>query len=175
MEGAINHISEYADGNIISDQRIVPEDGLNARLVTYKNYQSGRILRFVSNRFVYKADTIIQLYRYRWNIEVIFKRLKQNVELCYFFPGSSEGIKSRVWVALIANLIFTVIHRQLKEAEMFVTLVNVAANNMESYIGLIKIMQVRMLTEKERDPGIVQLDIFGSMHRGVFQTKGKSP
>jgi hypothetical protein len=175
VEGEINHISEYADGGIISDQQIILEGGLNARLITYKDYQSGRILRFVSNMFAYKADTIIQLYKYRWNIEVIFKRLKQNFELCYFFSDSSEGIKSQVWVALIANLIFSVIHRQIKEAEMFVTLVNVAANNMGSYISLIKIMRVRMLTEKERDLEIIQLEIFASTHRGVFQTKGKSP
>jgi hypothetical protein len=175
VEGEINHISEYADGGIISDQQIILEGGLNARLITYKDYESGRILRFVSNMFAYKADTIIQLYKYRWNIEVIFKRLKQNFELCYFFSDSSEGIKSQVWVALIANLIFSVIHRQIKEAEMFVTLVNVAANNMGSYISLIKIMRVRMLTEKERDLEIIQLEIFASTHRGVFQTKGKSP
>ena len=174
-EGEINHISEYADGGIISDQQIILEGGSNARLITYKDYESGQILRFVSNMFAYKADTIIQLYKYRWNIEVIFKRLKQNFELCYFFSDSSEGIKSQVWVALIANLIFSVIHRQIKEAEMFVTLVNVAANNMGSYISLVKIMRVRMLTEKERDLEIIQLEIFASTHRGVFQTKGKSP
>lgn len=38
--------------------------------------------------------TVIQ-YKYRWNIEVLFKRLKQNVELGYFYSDSPEGIKTK--------------------------------------------------------------------------------
>lgn len=168
LEGKVNHISEYGDGGIISDERILLKEGLEARLVVFKDYVSGNVLQFVSNMFDHDAMTIVQLYKYRWNIEVFFKQLKQNFELCYFFSDSSEGIKMQIWIALIAQLLFSVIHRQIKEAEAFCTLVNVASNNMTSYVGLIKIMKANRLTAKERNVEKVQLHLFDSDKGGNF-------
>jgi len=169
VSGKVNHISEYANGGIISDQIIFLECGLKARLIKYLDYVSGNTLCFISNMFDYKADTIILLYKYRWNIEVLFKRLKQNFELSYFFSDSSEGIKSQIWIALIAHLLFSVIHRQIKEAEMFATLVSVAANNMGSYLSIIKVMKARKLNSDERNLKIVQMEIFEVRKGGVSQ------
>jgi hypothetical protein len=95
--------------------------------------------------------------------------------LGYFFSDSSEGIKTQVWIALIANLLFSVIHRQCKEAEMFVTIVNLAAINMGSYISLIKLVKSGRLTGIERNLNIVQLDLFALKKGGVFHDSGKSP
>lgn len=172
LAGQPNHISEYADGGIISDQLILLnsfESTLKARLIVYKDPQSGHVLKFISNMFDYQDTTIILLYKYRWNIEVLFKRLKQNFELGYFFSDSIEGIKTQVWAALIANLLFSVIHRQCKEAELFVTIVSLAATNMGSYISLIKLVKSNRLTENERDLRIIQLDLFIIKQGGVFQ------
>ena len=174
LSGQPNHISEYADGGIISDQRILLKDGLEARMVVFKDYGSGKVLRFVSNLFDYDEMTIVQLYKYRWNIEVLFKQLKQNFELCYFFSDSQEGIKTQIWIALIAQLIFSVIHRQIKEAEAFVTLVNVASNNMTSYVGLVKIMQTGRLKSEERNLEIVQLQLFQLQREGTFHKHQKN-
>jgi hypothetical protein len=173
LSGQLNHISQYADGGIISDQKILLKEGLEARLIVFKDYASGKVLKFISNMFDYQDTTIVQLYKYRWNIEVLFKQLKQNFELCYFFSDSSEGIKTQIWIALIGQLIFSVIHRQIKEAEAFVTLVNVASNNMTSYVGLIKIMNAGRLKKEERNLDIIQLQLFESEKGGDFQNTPK--
>lgn len=173
LTGQPNDITQYADGGIISDQRILLKDGLEARLVVYKDYVSGKVLKFVSNMFDYDSLTVVQLYKYRWTIEVLFKQLKQNFELCYFFSDSSEGIKTQVWIALIAQLIFSVIHRQIREAEAFVTLVNVASNNMGSYVGLVKIMKAGRLKPQERDLQIIQLELFEIKEGGTFDNHTK--
>jgi len=178
LSGQPNHISEYADGGIISDQIILlspNKSPLRARLITWKDPQSGNVLEFVSNMFDYQAQTIILLYKYRWNIEILFKQLKQNFELGYFYSDSSEGIKTQIWIALIANLLFSVIHRQCKESELFVTIVSLAATNMGSYISLIKIVRSGKLTNTERDLNIVQLDLYEIRQGGLFQESGKSP
>lgn len=178
LSGQPNHISEYTDGGIISDQIILlnpSESAFKARLIVYKDPESGQVLKFVSNMIDYQDTTIILLYKYRWNIEVLFKRLKQNFELGYFFSDSSEGIKTQVWIALIANLLFSVIHQQCKEAELFVTIVNLAAINMGSYISLIKLVKSGRLNGIERDLKIIQLDLFALNDRGVFYKSGKSP
>lgn len=178
LVGQPNHISEYADGGIISDQIILlnpSKNALKARLIVYKDHLTGKIIKFVSNMFDYLDSTIILLYKYRWNIELLFKRLKQNFELGYFYSDSPEGIKTQVWVALIANLLFTVIHRQCKEAELFVTIVNMAAINMGSYVSLIKLLRSGRLSGSDRDLKIVQLDLFQLKQGGVFQNHGNSP
>jgi len=178
LSGQPNHISEYADGGIVSDQiisLISSQDGLKARLITFKDPESGKVLKFVSNMFGYMDTTIVQLYKYRWNIEMLFKRLKQNFELGYFYSDSPEGIKTQIWVALIANLLFSVIHKQCKEAEIFTTIVSLAAVNMGSYISLIRIVKSGRLGATDRDLRIIQLDIFGNMQGGVFQKPEKSP
>lgn len=83
LSGQPNHISEYADGGIISDQIILlnpSENALKTRLIVYKDPQSGHVLKFVSNMIDYRDNTIILLYKYRWNIEVLFKRLNRTAD-----------------------------------------------------------------------------------------------
>ncbi len=106
------------------------------RLITYCDPVSGTILQFLTNLMGHTAMTIALLYKNRWVIEVLFKQVKQNFELKYFLSDSENGIKSQIWVALILNLLFTLLHRRTKEAEDFSTMVMVAAKNLCSYVNL---------------------------------------
>jgi hypothetical protein len=63
-------------------------------------------------------------------------------------------------MVLIANLIFTVIHKRIKEAEQFTTLVAMAKSNLISYICFQTILKTTWLNERERNLEIVQLNIF---------------
>ena len=178
LVGQPNHISQYAAGGIISDQIIrlnSEETILETRLIIYKDPVSGKVLKFVSNMFSYQDTTVIQLYKYRWSIEVLFKQIKQNFELTYFFSDSSEGIKTQIWIALIANLIFTVIHRQVKECELFVTIVSMASNNLGSYKCLITLLKRKAPSADQRNIKIVQGQLFIDQRGGPFDKKGKSP
>jgi hypothetical protein len=109
---------------------------VEVRLVTYSDPESGEILEFITNLKGLDALTIALLYKNRWVIEVLFKQIKQNFELKYFLSDSENGIKIQIWVALILNLLFTVLHKRIKEAEDFSTMVMVAAKNLCSYISL---------------------------------------
>lgn len=113
---------------------------VEVRLVSYNDPQSGERLEFISNLMGHQALTIAQLYKNRWVIEVLFKQIKQNFELKYFLSDSENGIKIQIWVALILNLLFTVLHKRIKEAEDFSTLVMVAAKNLCSYMSLEKFL-----------------------------------
>jgi hypothetical protein len=111
------------------------------RLVTYKDPITGTELRFLTNLMDAKASTICLLYKNRWVIEVLFKQIKQNFELKYFLSDSENGIKIQIWMALILNLLFTVLHKRIKETEDFSTMVMVAAKNLCSYINLEKFLK----------------------------------
>lgn len=113
---------------------------VKARLVSYSDPESGETLEFITNLKGLDALTIALLYRNRWVIEVLFKQIKQNFELKYFLSDSENGIKIQIWVALILNLLFTVLHKRIKEAEDFSTMVMVAAKNLCSYVSLEKFL-----------------------------------
>lgn len=160
---------EYADGGIISDSLIEIKRKtytLEARLIVYKDPQTGKVLSFISNLFDYNAYTIAQLYKYRWSIEVFFKRLKQNFQLDYFFSDSSEGIKTQIWIALIANVLMSIIHTMTKQKECFKTTVSMASQNMADYKSLIAIILQERPTKKPKIR-IVQLKLF-QKNKGVL-------
>lgn len=127
---------------VLSDQRIqvkyknkrVPRT-VNLRLVKYRDLATGISYQFLTNMMDEKPETIALLYKNRWTIELFFKRIKQNFELRYFLSDSENGIKSQIWVALIANLVFTVFERMTKRAEDFSTMVSMAAKNLCSFIN----------------------------------------
>jgi hypothetical protein len=179
VESYSQDIIEYAGGGVISDKIIQlsckGNQLLKARLVTYKDPLTGKTLEFLSNMFDYQAMTLVLLYKNRWNIEVLFKQLKQNFELSYFFSDNPEGIKTQLWIALIANLLFTVVHKQVKESEQFTTLVSMAANNMGSFVCFISLLKTRKLTEHDRDIEKIQLNLFSSTKGGDFQKQEKPP
>lgn len=174
----ISEAHEYLSGGVILDQTILLKKGagsLKARLVTYKDPLTGEVLRFISNLFGYQSQTIVMLYKNRWEIEVIFKQLKQNFELRHFYSDSPEGIKTQIWIALIANLIFSIIHRKIKQCEQFTTLVAMARSNMVSYVCLLTILSVRKISIEDRDIEKIQLSIFQIEKGGVLRKTTKPP
>lgn len=173
LVGQPNHAVDYSDGGIIADQ-IAQLGVTQVRVVTYKDFVTGKVLKFVTNLMDCKPETIAYLYKCRWSIEVLFKSLKQNFELTRFYSDSAEGIKTQIWIALIANLIFTVIHRQVKECESFTTIVAMASNNLGSYMSLIKIVSSKRQTHENRKLEIVQLNMFHPKEGGLFQLARKS-
>jgi hypothetical protein len=148
---------------------------VKARLVCYIDPVSGKKLAFLTNMFDTKALTVCLLYQNRWAIEVLFKQLKQNFELTYFLSDSENGIKIQIWVALILNLIFEVIHRQIKEAEDFATMVKIAAKNLCSYVSLVKFLInpfAEWMKEKEMELKRMQLNLFQTEEGGIFEHSG---
>ncbi len=57
---------------------------------------------------------VIEIYRQRWEIELLFKQLKQNLPLRYFYGESANAIKIQIWVTLIANLLLMVLQKRIK-------------------------------------------------------------
>lgn len=181
VEAKTNDIEEHTSGGVIRDEIIQlkladSDQYLSARLITYKDPLTGNVLKFLTNMLKYQAATITLLYKNRWNMEVFFKRIKQNFELCYFYSDSPEGIKTQIWIVLIAHLLFTVIHKQIKECEQFTTLVSMASNNLGSYVCLISLLKMReKLSATQRDITALQKEMNTLKIGGLFEPLEKSP
>ena len=142
-----------------------------SRMVAYIDPVDGKKLFFLTNLLELKASTICLLYKNRWIIEPLFKQIKQNFELTYFLSDSQEGIKTQIWIAMILNLIFTVIHKMIKEAEDFATMVKLAGKNTASYVGFIKFLQMsqQQISNALGDIGKVQLNLFDENPRALIE------
>ena len=74
--------------------------------VTYKD-EKGRIYKFITNNFEISNEEVAFLYKKRWNIETMFKKMKQNFQLHYFYSEIENGIRTQIWRTLIAHLLLT--------------------------------------------------------------------
>jgi Transposase DDE domain len=172
-----SHTTEVWKDQIISLK--VGEKIMKARLVTFKSAIKGKVFRFITNMFEVQATTVAKFYKNRWEIDPFFKQLKQYFELKAFYSDSREGIQTQMVgassLALIANLIFTVIHRQIKQAEAFTTIVQMARVNLGSFASYIEVLKKRFFRKLNRDIEIIQLNLFQKTEEGVFENLKKQP
>jgi len=80
-----------------------------ARLIFYCDAVSKQTFEFITNNFIYSASTIADLYKKRWQIELLFKRVKQNFQVNYFLGDNENAIKIQVWCTLIADLLLKIV------------------------------------------------------------------
>jgi hypothetical protein len=90
---------------------------MRLRKVCYQDEQN-RYYEFLTNNFDITAEEVAFLYKKRWGIELLFKKMKQNFQLHYFYGENVNAIYTQVWCTLIAQLLLTVVQKisQAKKA-----------------------------------------------------------
>ena len=73
----------------------------NARIITYVDIRKHKLISLLTNDLDSDPDEIIAIYRKRREIELLFKQIKQNFPLKYFYGESANAIKIQIWVTLI--------------------------------------------------------------------------
>ena len=83
------------------------------RRVAYYDAEHGRRLVFLTNNFELPAFTIAQLYRCRWQVELFFKWIKQNLRIKAFYGNSVNAVKTQVWIAISVYVLVAILKREL--------------------------------------------------------------
>ena len=142
------YIDDCIHSGVISDQIIEIEvkDGkekskLKLRKVTFYDRTLKRTFEFLTNLFEMRPDMIAALYKLRWQIELLFKQLKQNFPLKYFVGDNENAIKIQIYCALIVNLLIMVIQKQLKRPWAFSNLVSFCRIHLFNYIHLLRFLE----------------------------------
>ena len=153
QEIEVLEIPERTHGGVLSDKIIEVEikEGneitkLKLRKVTFYDRENKREFEFLTNLFALRADLIAGLYKIRWQIELLFKQLKQNFPLRYFLGDNENAIKIQIYCVLIVNLLIAVIKKKLKRSWAFSNLVSFCKIHLFNYIQLI-----RFLEDPEKD------------------------
>ena len=114
---------------------------LRLRKVTFYDRANKREFEFLTNLFELRADLIAGLYKIRWQIELLFKQLKQNFPLKYFLGDNENAIKIQIYCVLIVNLLFAVIKKRLKRNWAFSNLVSFCKIHLFNYINLMRFLE----------------------------------
>lgn len=114
-----------------------------ARIITYVDIKKGRqpkLISLLTNDFDMPLETIVAIYRRRWQIESLFKQIKQTFPLRYFYGESANAIKIQIWVTLIANLLLSVLQSTLQRHWSFSGLATMVRIVLMYYLHLEKFL-----------------------------------
>lgn len=143
-----SEIEEHIHSGVLEDHIIeinVKENTnssqLRLRKIRFYDRALKREFEFLTNLFEMRADLVSAIYKLRWQIELLFKQLKQNFPLKYFLGDNENAIKIQIYCALIANLLMTVIQKKLKRAWAFSNLVSFCKIHLFNYIHLIRFLE----------------------------------
>jgi len=124
---------------IISDEQIQlgspTSTKVISRLVRFRD-ENGEVYEFLTNNHRMKATTIASLYKKRWQIELLFKRIKQNYPLKYFLGDSENAIKIQIWCSLIADIILKIVKKVAAKNWSFSNLASIIRLHLMTYIDL---------------------------------------
>jgi len=83
------------------------------RRIKYHDSQIDKTFNFLTNTFVIPAQTVADLYRYRWQVELFFKWIKQHLRIKTFFGTSENAVKSQIWIAISVYVLVAIIKKRL--------------------------------------------------------------
>ena len=83
------------------------------RRVKYHDIQTGKSFNFLTNNFSISAQTVADLYRYRWQVELFFKWIKQHLRIKSFYGTSENAVKSQIWIAVSVYVLVAIIKKRL--------------------------------------------------------------
>jgi hypothetical protein len=133
---------------VISDQTIrltgyyqqqdYPE---NLRLITFYDKEKKQELVFITNNFKLAASTIAELYKNRWEIELFFKWIKQNLKIKTFLGTSENAVMTQIWTAMIYYLLLAFIKFQTRYAYSMHELTRVIGETLLEHLDIIELLR----------------------------------
>lgn len=172
-----SHYRKEGQAKVLSDEIIEleynPEDEtgkkqtkvtktIRLRKVCYQD-EKNRYYEFLTNNFEISAEEVAFLYKKRWGIEIMFKKMKQNFQLHYFYGENVNAIYTQVWCTLIAQLLLTVIQKMANVKKAFSVIASLVRIHLISMLDIYELLRSTRRFYKPivvKPPGAVQLKIF---------------
>ncbi len=118
---------------------------LRLKKVCYQDQQD-RYYEFITNSMDSTAEEVAFLYKKRWGIELLFKKMKQNFQLHYFYGENENAIRTQVWCTLIAQLLMTVIQKMAQTKKAFSVVASLVRIHL---ISLLDVFELLRSTKRE--------------------------
>ena len=155
-------VMEYRVRHVIFRKYVRDGDDIvhRARIITYVDIkkEKAKLVSLLTNDMEMEVEEIVEIYRKRWEIELLFKQLKQNFPLRYFYGESANAIKIQIWVTLIANLLLMVMQKRIRRSWSFSNLATMFRIMLMYYVNCYTFFEepekdwVRVLEEAKPPP-----------------------
>jgi len=122
------------------------------RRIKYFDSTTGKTFVFLTNNFTLPAQTIADLYRCRWQVELFFKWIKQHLRIKSFFGTTENAVKSQVWIAVSVYVLVAIIKKRLKITTSLYTILQVLSVTIFEKIPLLQIVTKNDYKNKTHDP-----------------------
>jgi IS4 transposase len=158
-----SHIHSVVLEDTVIELTVKQETGekkLKLRKVRFYDRVLKRKFEFLTNLFDFRADMIAALYKIRWQIELLFKQLKQNFPLKYFLGDNENAIRIQIYCALIVNLLMTVVQKRVKRKWAFSNLVSFCKIHLFNYIHLLRFLENPERDWRKNENKVEQLTLF---------------
>ncbi|HBV20949.1 MAG TPA: IS4 family transposase, partial [Nitrosomonas sp.] len=115
----VEHHPVQKNKGLVSDQTImltghdaVKKCPIPLRRIVYRDQETGKQYAFLTNHFKLAARTIADIYKARWQVELFFKWIKQNLKIKSFVGTSKNAVMTQIWIALCVYLLIAFIKFQ---------------------------------------------------------------
>ena len=126
---------------LLNSQRLKKLYPKRLRRVSFRDESQARTLVFLTNNFTLTAETIAALYKSRWEIELFFKWIKQNLRVKSFYGTSPNAVKTQIWVAMIVYLMLAILKQRYGSEASLSTLLHFLEVNLFEAKPLVSIFQ----------------------------------
>lgn len=143
---------------LLSSQRLKNLYPNRLRRISFRDETQNRTLVFLTNNFILPSETIATLYKARWEIELFFKWIKQNLRVKTFYGTSPNAVKIQIWIAMIVYLKLAILKERYHLEPSLSKLLHFLEVNLFERKSLINIFQTNTrATHKYED---IQLKLF---------------
>jgi len=109
---------EYVPEDESGKRQNKKRERVTLRRVCYQD-EKNRYYVFLTNNMEIPAEEVAFLYKKRWGIELLFKKMKQNFQLHFFYGENETAIRTQIWCTLIAQLLLTVLQKKAETKKAF--------------------------------------------------------
>lgn len=131
------------------------------RLVTFYDEQEKRIFRFLTNNLTLSPVTIAALYKARWDMELFFKWIKQNLKIKTFLGTSRNAVLTQIWTAMIYYLLLAYIKYQTRYGYSLLYFTRVIRESLFMRTDIIDLLNLSLPNLKKVSEPDFQLSLFG--------------
>ncbi len=129
------------------------------RRVKFNDPKTGKTLVFLTNNFALPAITIARLYKYRWQVELFFKWIKQHLRIKAFFGTSENAVKAQIWSAICVYVLVAIVKKRLAIAASLYEILQILSLTLFEKTPLLSLLQ-DLPTQNQQEASSSQLNLF---------------
>lgn len=111
------------------------------RRIKFFDTEKKKTLNFLTNNFTLPALTIAELYRYRWQIELFFKWIKQHLRIKGFYGTSVNAVKTQIWIAISVYVLVAIIKKRLNLEQSLYTILQILSVTLFEKMPILQVFQ----------------------------------